>query len=101
MELIIISTIIAKGKALEINSQSKGTGLDFLPSTQILLRYKEQARIFPNIDVIKKKLGHIPSISDIKNSLGKIISDINEKMPRYKHINNYEVLNLLCGTSRP
>lgn len=52
-----------------------------------------KARIFPNIDVIKKKLGHIPSISDIKNSLGKIISDINEKMPRYKHINNYEVLD--------
>lgn len=37
----ILKTIIAKGKALEINSQSKGTGLDFLPSTQILLRYKE------------------------------------------------------------
>lgn len=37
----ILKTIIAKGKALEINSQSKGTGLDFLPSKEILLRYKE------------------------------------------------------------
>lgn len=52
-----------------------------------------KARIFPNIDAIKKKLGHIPSISDIKSALGKIISEINDKMPRYKHINQYEVLD--------
>lgn len=37
----ILKTIITKGKALEINSQSKGTGLDFLPSPEILRRYKE------------------------------------------------------------
>lgn len=36
----ILKTIIAKGKALEINSQSKGTGLDFLPDRQIISRYK-------------------------------------------------------------
>ena len=52
-----------------------------------------KARIFPNISVLKNKLGHMPSLSDIKNALGKIISDINAKMPRYKHINNYEVLD--------
>lgn len=51
-----------------------------------------KARIFPNIDVIKKKLGHMPSLSDIKAMIGKIISDINAKMPKYKHISNYEVL---------
>ena len=37
----ILKTIISKGKALEINSQSKGTGLDFLPTTEILKRYKD------------------------------------------------------------
>ena len=52
-----------------------------------------KARIFPNISVLINKLGHMPSLSDIKNALGKIISDINAKMPRYKHINNYEVLD--------
>ena len=52
-----------------------------------------KARIFPNIAVLKKKLGRMPSLSDIKTALGKIISDINAKMPRYKHINNYEVLD--------
>ena len=37
----ILKTIISKGKTLEINSQSKGTGLDFLPSKEILIRYKQ------------------------------------------------------------
>lgn len=37
----ILKAIIAKGKALELNSHSEGTGLDFLPSTEILARYKE------------------------------------------------------------
>lgn len=37
----ILKTMIEKGKALEINSQGKGTGLDFLPTSEILLRYKE------------------------------------------------------------
>ena len=51
-----------------------------------------KARIFPNIDVIKKKLGHMPSLSDIKAMIGKIISDINAKMPKYKHISNLYIL---------
>ena len=37
----ILKAIIAKGKALELNTHSEGTGLDFLPSTEILARYKE------------------------------------------------------------
>lgn len=37
----ILLTIIAKGKALEINTNSKGTRLDFLPSMQIVERYKQ------------------------------------------------------------
>ncbi|MDE5991336.1 MAG: histidinol-phosphatase HisJ family protein [Clostridia bacterium] len=37
----ILKTMIYKGKALEINSQSKGTGLDFLPTKEIIVRYKQ------------------------------------------------------------
>lgn len=37
----ILKNIIAKGKALELNSHSEGTGLDFLPSREILARYKQ------------------------------------------------------------
>lgn len=37
----ILRTIIAKGKALEINSNGKGTPEDFLPNRAILRRYRE------------------------------------------------------------
>lgn len=37
----ILRRVIEKGKALEVNTNAKGTGMDFLPSTQILLRYRE------------------------------------------------------------
>lgn len=37
----ILKNIISKGKALEINTHSEGTGLDFLPSVEITKRYKE------------------------------------------------------------
>ena len=52
-----------------------------------------KAKIFPNIDVLKSKIGHIPSLSDIKNTIGKIIKEINSKMPSYKRINFYELLD--------
>lgn len=37
----ILKTIIAKGKSLEVNTNSKGTGEDFLPSKEILQRYRQ------------------------------------------------------------
>ena len=37
----ILKTIISKGKALELNSHSEGTGLDFMASPEITKRYKE------------------------------------------------------------
>ena len=37
----ILRKIIAKGKALELNSHSEGTGLDFLPETDTVKRYRE------------------------------------------------------------
>ena len=52
-----------------------------------------KAKIFPNIDVMKRKMGKMPSLSDIKNYIGKIIKDINSKMPSYKRISFYELLD--------
>lgn len=52
-----------------------------------------KAKVFPNLDVIKKKLGRMPSLSEVKSYIGKIICDINAKMPGYKRISNYEVLD--------
>lgn len=37
----ILRKIIAKGKALELNSHAEGTGLDFLPETDTVRRYRE------------------------------------------------------------
>lgn len=37
----ILRKLIAKGKALELNSHAEGTGLDFLPEPDTLLRYRE------------------------------------------------------------
>lgn len=51
-----------------------------------------KAKIFPNMDAMKKQLGRVPSWSEVIVRIGAIVNDINEKMPRYKHISNYEVL---------
>ena len=37
----ILMTLIDKQKSLEINTNGKGTGLDFLPSKEIIQRYKQ------------------------------------------------------------
>lgn len=37
----ILRKLIAKGKALELNSHAEGTGLDFLPEPDTLRRYRE------------------------------------------------------------
>lgn len=52
-----------------------------------------KAKIFPNLEVLKSKIGHVPSLTDIKNYIGKIIKEINAKMPSYKRISFYELLD--------
>lgn len=37
----ILTTVVAKGKILEVNSSSRGAGSEFLPDTDILCRYFE------------------------------------------------------------
>ncbi len=51
------------------------------------------AKILPNLDEFKKKLGKdsIEKI-EIENEIKKIISNINEKLPNYKHIKDYKIL---------
>ncbi len=61
-------------------------------ATQDRGKTEVKAKIFPNLDAIKKQLGRVPSWSEVKMHIGLIINDINEKMPGYKHISNYEVL---------
>ncbi|MDE7215741.1 MAG: AMP-binding protein, partial [Clostridia bacterium] len=52
-----------------------------------------KAKIFPNIDVLKKKIGRVPTLTDIKSYIGKIVKEINSKMPSYKRISFYELLD--------
>lgn len=47
------------------------------------------AKIFPNIDAISEKLNISPSADDINKIISKVISDINSKMPNYKHIKKF------------
>ena len=51
------------------------------------------AKILPNIDEFKKYLNKNKiDNSDINNEIKKIISEVNEKLPNYKHIKDYKIL---------
>jgi len=52
-----------------------------------------KAKIFPNVEFLKKMLGRVPSPSDILAAINKIVKDINQKMPSYKRINILEILD--------
>ncbi|MDD2261464.1 MAG: AMP-binding protein [Clostridia bacterium] len=51
-----------------------------------------KAKIFPNLDVLKEKLGRLPSGEDIHAAITNIIRDINKRMPTYKQIRETEIL---------
>jgi len=51
-----------------------------------------KAKIFPNLDVLKEKLGRLPSGEDIHAAITNIIRDINKRMPTYKQIKETEIL---------
>ena len=51
-----------------------------------------KAKILPNIDFLKEKLGYLPSIEDIHSSVKTAIDEINSKMPSYKQIRVLEIL---------
>ncbi len=51
-----------------------------------------KAKIFPNFDNIAGILGHLPTKEEIYANIKSIIDDVNNKMPGYKHIRMFEVL---------
>lgn len=83
----ILKTIVAKGKILEVNSSSRGSGIAFLPDSDVLTRYfqlggrrvsfgsdaHEKSRIMENRDLVidsLKKIGFTyVTVPDCKNDL--------------------------------
>jgi long-chain acyl-CoA synthetase len=51
-----------------------------------------KARIFPNIDYIKEKLGHAPSADETDREIRETVKRMNSLIPAYKHIKVVEVL---------
>ncbi len=55
-------------------------------------RTEIKAKIYPCIEYLSQKLGHVPSAEEIKKQMEQIISEINKKIPDYKRIRVLEVL---------
>lgn len=51
-----------------------------------------KAKIFPNLDFIKKLLGHIPTKQEIEEYIRKVINVVNKEMPGYKRISVIDIL---------
>lgn len=52
-----------------------------------------KARIFPNLDYIKEKLGRQPTKDDTEKAVHKAVKAVNKKIPGYKNIKIVEVLS--------
>ena len=53
-----------------------------------------KAKIFPNIEAIKEYLGNkIPTKEDITKIMNDIIKKVNEKLPYFKHIKSFKVMD--------
>ena len=52
-----------------------------------------KARIFPNFDYLKEKLGRQPSKDDAEKAINKVVKAVNKKIPGYKHIKIVETLS--------
>ncbi len=52
-----------------------------------------KAKILPNLDFLKEKLGRTPSEDEIKKAVQEIVKKVNSKIPNYKHIKIVEVLS--------
>jgi Long-chain acyl-CoA synthetases (AMP-forming) len=51
-----------------------------------------KAKIFPNFDNIAGIIGHLPTKEEIYATIKSIVDEVNNKMPGYKHIRVFEVL---------
>jgi len=53
-----------------------------------------KAKIFPNIEAIKEYLGNkVPSKEDISKIMNDLIKKVNEKLPNFKHIKSYKIMD--------
>jgi len=52
-----------------------------------------KAKILPNIDLIKERLGHLPGKDELKQIIKDIIAEINLNIPNYKNIKSIEILS--------
>lgn len=52
-----------------------------------------KAKIFPNFDYLKEKLGRQPSKDDAEHAVNKVVKTVNKKIPNYKHIKIVETLS--------
>ena len=51
-----------------------------------------KAKILPNMEFLREKLGRLPTRDDINAAVHKAIADVNERIPQYKHIKVVEIL---------
>ncbi len=52
-----------------------------------------KAKIFPNLEYLKEKLGRQPSKDDAEHAVNKVVKAVNKKIPNYKHIKIVETLS--------
>lgn len=53
-----------------------------------------KAKIFPNIEAIKEYLGKkVPTKEDISKTINELIKKVNEKLPNFKHIKSYKIMD--------
>ncbi len=53
-----------------------------------------KAKIFPNIEAIKEYLGKkVPTKDDISKTINELIKKANEKLPNFKHIKSYKIMD--------
>lgn len=52
-----------------------------------------KAKIFPNHEFLKTKLGRIPTAEEIKALIAEAVKKVNAAIPSYKHIRVFEILN--------
>lgn len=52
-----------------------------------------KARVLPNVDVIRERLGHLPNEEEVRTTVQSVIAEVNKRIPTYKHIKIVEILD--------
>lgn len=51
-----------------------------------------KAKIFPDLEGLTKIIGHLPTKEEIQARVKSIVDEVNNKMPDYKHIRMFEII---------